>query len=311
MAGRYGRSALARVPHRAHALAHRKSRDRARRRPRERGARSGRRRLRDAAGCARSRAIATIARGMRPMCVAATVGTTSTTSSDPGPGDRERRARARRVAARRRRVRGAGRDAAGVSPPARRLRIRADSLVVNPHKWLFVPIDLSVLYVRDPEICGARSAWWPTFWKRTTETPATTWTTACSSDADFAPSNSGSRCATLACRGCASGCAGTSRWRSGSRLGRWGTGAGRSWRPTRFRSSASGTPRRGFTGEALDAHNTALVEAVNATGDAFLSTTRLHGRVALRVAIGNERTTEADVAALWDLLRAALPAPAV
>jgi aromatic-L-amino-acid decarboxylase len=67
----------------------------------------------------------------------------------------------------------------------------------------------------------------------------------------------------------------------------------------------------GLDGEALDAHNTALVDAVNASGQAFLSTTRLHGRVAIRVAIGNERTTEADVAALWELLRAALPAPAM
>ena len=28
----------------------------------------------------------------------------------------------------------------------------ADSLVVNPHKWLFTPMDLSILYTRNPEV---------------------------------------------------------------------------------------------------------------------------------------------------------------
>jgi aromatic-L-amino-acid decarboxylase len=62
----------------------------------------------------------------------------------------------------------------------------------------------------------------------------------------------------------------------------------------------------GLDDEALDAHNLAVVDRVNATGEAFLSSTRLQGRVALRIAIGNERTTEADVAAVWGLLRDAL-----
>jgi aromatic-L-amino-acid decarboxylase len=56
-------------------------------------------------------------------------------------------------------------------------------------------------------------------------------------------------------------------------------------------------------GAALDAHNAAIVERVNAGGEAYLSTTRLYGRLAIRVAIGNERTKEADVAALWEMLR--------
>ena len=46
------------------------------------------------------------------------------------------------------------------------------------------------------------------------------------------------------------------------------------------------------------------MEAVNATGDVYLSSTRLHGRVVLRIAIGNERTTRDDVRLAWDLLRA-------
>jgi aromatic-L-amino-acid decarboxylase len=47
------------------------------------------------------------------------------------------------------------------------------------------------------------------------------------------------------------------------------------------------------------------VDIVNASGEAFMSSTRLLGRVVLRIAIGNERTTRDDVALVWDLLRAA------
>jgi aromatic-L-amino-acid decarboxylase len=53
----------------------------------------------------------------------------------------------------------------------------------------------------------------------------------------------------------------------------------------------------------LDALNQSILDAVNATGEAFLSSTRLHGDLVLRVAIGNERTTRDDVAHVWSLLR--------
>jgi aromatic-L-amino-acid decarboxylase len=45
------------------------------------------------------------------------------------------------------------------------------------------------------------------------------------------------------------------------------------------------------------------MDAVNAGGEVFLSSTRLYGRVVLRIAIGNERTTRDDVALAWDALR--------
>jgi aromatic-L-amino-acid decarboxylase len=44
---------------------------------------------------------------------------------------------------------------------------------------------------------------------------------------------------------------------------------------------------------------------VNETGEVFLSHTRLNGRYVLRLAVGNLRTTEEDVARAWDLLREA------
>jgi aromatic-L-amino-acid decarboxylase len=52
-----------------------------------------------------------------------------------------------------------------------------------------------------------------------------------------------------------------------------------------------------------DAENEALLERVNATGEVFLSHTRLNGRYVLRLAVGNARTTEADVRLAWDVLR--------
>ena len=58
-----------------------------------------------------------------------------------------------------------------------------------------------------------------------------------------------------------------------------------------------------FRHEGSDEENEALLERVNATGEAFLSHTRLDGRFVLRLAIGNARTTEEDVQVAWDVLR--------
>jgi aromatic-L-amino-acid decarboxylase len=62
-------------------------------------------------------------------------------------------------------------------------------------------------------------------------------------------------------------------------------------------------PDRALSGDAADALNAAIMDAVNATGEAFLSSTRLRGRLVLRIAIGNERTTRDDVRAVWELLK--------
>jgi len=58
-----------------------------------------------------------------------------------------------------------------------------------------------------------------------------------------------------------------------------------------------------FRREGSDEENEALLQRVNATGEAFLSHTRLDGRYVLRLAIGNARTAEADVRHAWELLR--------
>jgi aromatic-L-amino-acid decarboxylase len=53
---------------------------------------------------------------------------------------------------------------------------------------------------------------------------------------------------------------------------------------------------------ALNAFNEQLLDAVNATGEVFLSHTRLNGVFTLRLAIGNLRTEELHVARAWQLL---------
>jgi len=58
-----------------------------------------------------------------------------------------------------------------------------------------------------------------------------------------------------------------------------------------------------FRRDASDEENEALLARVNATGEIFISHTRLDGRYVLRLAIGNARTTEADVARAWEVLR--------
>jgi aromatic-L-amino-acid decarboxylase len=88
------------------------------------------------------------AAGLRPCCTVATVGTTSTTSIDPVPALAD-------IAAREKvwlHVDAAYAGSAGILPEFRWLLegcARADSLVFNPHKWLMVPVDCSVLYCRD------------------------------------------------------------------------------------------------------------------------------------------------------------------
>jgi aromatic-L-amino-acid decarboxylase len=52
-----------------------------------------------------------------------------------------------------------------------------------------------------------------------------------------------------------------------------------------------------------DEENERLLERVNRSGEIFLSHTRLNGRYVLRLAIGNARTTEADVERAWAVLR--------
>jgi aromatic-L-amino-acid decarboxylase len=55
--------------------------------------------------------------------------------------------------------------------------------------------------------------------------------------------------------------------------------------------------------EELDRVNLALMDAINRTGEVFLSHTRLHGRFTIRVALANLRTADADLDRVWEIIR--------
>jgi aromatic-L-amino-acid decarboxylase len=55
--------------------------------------------------------------------------------------------------------------------------------------------------------------------------------------------------------------------------------------------------------EKIDDLNVRLMDAINRTGQAFLSHTRVNGRLTIRVAISNLRTEDADLELVWKIVR--------
>jgi aromatic-L-amino-acid decarboxylase len=173
---------------------------------------------------------------------------------------------------------------------------RADSVVVNPHKWLFTPVDCSALWTRRPEALHAAMTLVPEYLRTGDEDALNL--------SEYGPAL-GRRFralklwAVLRCYG-REGL--QARIREAVRLAEllegwvreepgWEVVAPRPFSVVCFRRDGS------------DADNEALLGRVNASGEAFLSHTVLAGRYVLRLAIGNARTTEADVARAWDALR--------
>jgi aromatic-L-amino-acid decarboxylase len=245
-----------------------------------------------------------IARGYRPMCAVGTVGTTSTTSSDPIGAMRA-------ITAQRNvwlHVDAAYAGPAAILPEFRSLldpAHGADSLVLNPHKWLFIPIDLSVLYIRDLELLRRTFSLAADF----LETPEV----GVHNYMDYGL-QLGRRFRALklwfAIR--AFGVHGLqAHLREHIALAQefatwieaesdWIVAAPHPLSVVCFRYAPSDR-----TDADVDALNAAIMADVNAAGEIFISSTKLHDRTVLRLAIGNERTTRDDVALAWEILRAA------
>ena len=241
-------------------------------------------------------------RGMRPMCVAATIGTTSTTSSDP--------IRAIAEITKRRRV-WLHVDAAYAGPAAILPEFRslldgcegADSLVLNPHKWMFVPIDLSVLYIRDMDVLRRAFSLVPAILETSDVGVRNYMDYGLQLGRRFRALKLWFALRHYGAEGM------RTRLRSHIALAQefaawvesehgWQVVAPHPLSVVCFRYEPPGVSQA-----EADAHNLALVEAVNAGGEIFISSTRLDGRVALRLAIGNERTSRDDVALAWEILR--------
>ena len=228
--------------------------------------------------------------------VVATVGTTSVTSVDPVPELADACAQAGVWL----HVDAAYAGSAWVCPEFRWSQagvVRADSLVVNAHKWLFTPMDCSLLWSRRSDDLRRAFTLVPEYLRTSEEVESLS---------EYGPAlgrrfRSLKLWATLRCYG-RDGL--QARIREAVRLAElfesW-VEAEPGWEicaPRHFSLVC-------FRHEGPDVHNEAIVEHVNRSGELFLSHTRLYDRYVLRLAIGNERTTETDVRRAWDALRAA------
>src|SRR5439155_16792982 len=247
--------------------------------------------------------------GWLPFAVVATVGTTSTTSVDPVP----------RIADICERyslwlhVDGAYGGSAAVDP-AMRWTIagceRADTIIINPHKWLFTPIDCSVLYTSKPEVVKAAFSLVPEYLRNTEITVEDV-----PNLMDYGTSL-GRRFRSLKLwmimryfgqEGLAA------RIREHIRLAQLFAG----WVDeastfeclalTPFSTICFRAHPTGMDDESkLEALNEAIMNSINAHGRFFLSHTKLNGKFTIRVAIGNIRTTETDIRDLWNILQTCL-----
>ena len=181
---------------------------------------------------------------------------------------------------------------------------RADSLVVNPHKWLFVPVDLSVLLTRKPDVVRAAFSLVPEYLRTAEEAVAPNLM-------DYGVSlGRRFRALKLWMVIRAFGTEGlAARIREHIRLARlfhsW-VSADRAFEiaaPMPFSVVCFRARFEGVGAEEADRRNEALMEAVNASGEAYLSHTKLHGRTVLRLAVGNLRTEERHLRRAWELLR--------
>jgi aromatic-L-amino-acid decarboxylase len=226
--------------------------------------------------------------------VVATVGTTSSTSVDPVATIADACADAGAWL----HVDAAYAGSAWVCPELRWSQAgveRADSLVVNPHKWLFVPMDCSALWTSRPEIFREAFSLVPEYLRTPDHVDSLS---------EYGPAlgrrfRSLKLWAVLRCYG-REGL--QARIRRAVELAElfegwvrdepgWELCAPRPFSVVCFRRDTS------------DAANEALLERVNRSGEIFISHTKLNERYVLRLAVGSERTTEADVRRAWEVLR--------
>jgi aromatic-L-amino-acid decarboxylase len=241
------------------------------------------------------------AAGLVPIAVVATVGSTSATSVDPVPEIADICARERLWL----HVDAAYAGVAAMVPGYEwilRGADRADSLVTNPHKWLFTPFDLSVLYCRRMDVVRQAFALTPEYLK--------------TNEGDAGVKNLMDTGIQLGRRFRA-----LKLWMILRHFGADGLRAHLAEHMRLARLFADWVDRSDrfervapvpfsvvcfrLRGNADDAAHARVLDAVNRSGEVFLSHTKLEGRYVLRLAIGNINTTEEHVARAWTLLNLA------
>ena len=253
------------------------------------------------AGALRSAVVADLAAGKRPFCVVATSGTTSTTSVDPIPHIADIADEFGLWL----HVDAAYAGPAAIVPEFRWLldgASRAQSLVTNPHKWLFTPIDCSAFYTTRPDILLRAFSLVPEYLKTASDPKAINLM-------DYGvPLGRRFRALKL--------------WFVMRYYGReglvrmlrdhiqWAQDLAKIIAADPHFEIAAPHPLSVvcFRYRGSDDDNRRLMGAVNATGKVFLSHTVLNGRFVIRLAIGNIATTWDDVATVWGLVKATAPA---
>jgi aromatic-L-amino-acid decarboxylase len=245
------------------------------------------------------------ANGDLPCAIVATVGATATTAIDPVAPIAE-------VAGRHHvwlHVDAAMAGSAMILPECRWMWEgieSADSLVVNTHKWLGAPFDCSLYYVRDQEHLMRVMSTNPSYLQSSVDGQV-------KNLRDWGiPLGRRFRALKLWFIIREQGVSGLqTRLRRDMTNARWladRVAATPGWRvvaPVHLQTVCVRHEPAGLEGEALDAHTTAWVEAVNRSGAAYLTPAVLDGRWIVRVSVGALATEAADVAAIWASMRRA------
>jgi aromatic-L-amino-acid decarboxylase len=246
-----------------------------------------------------------LAAGRRPCAVIATTGTTATTAIDPVGAIAA-------VALRHRlwlHVDAAMAGSAMILPEMRPLWDGiegADSLVLNPHKWLGVAFDCSLYYVRDPQHLVRVMSTNPSYLRSAVDEKVRNLR-------DWGiPLGRRFRALKLWFLIRERGVAGLqARLRRDIENTRWlaaQVDATPSWRllaPVPLQTLCVRHEPPGLEGDALDGHTLAWVERLNRSGAAYLTPAILDGRWMVRVSIGALGTERQHVEALWEAMRAA------
>ena len=243
--------------------------------------------------------------GVTPLAVVATIGTTAVTSVDPVPAIADLCERERLWL----HVDAAYAGAAAMVPGREDTLAgcdRATSFVVNPHKWLFTPFDLSAFYCRRMDRLREAFSLTPDYLQsREPEPVRNLMDTGVQLGRRFRALKLWMVLRHFGADGM------RRRLAEHMRLARlfadWvdESDAFERLAPVPFSVVCfrACPPERADDPTALDDLNGRLLDAVNATGDVFLSHTRLKGTFALRLAIGHIRTTEHHVGRAWQLLQ--------
>ncbi len=242
--------------------------------------------------------------GWLPFCVVGVVGTTSTTSIDPIP----RLAEICKNEGLWLHVDAAHGGAAAIVPEMRHVFDgcdQADSLVMNAHKWLFVPMELSTLYTRKPEALKNAVSLIPEYLRTAHDDVVRNYM-------DYNV-GLGRRFQALKLWFVLRyfGSEGLiSRVREHIRLGQlfaeWVDNHPDFERmaPTPLSTVCFCAKVHGTNDvEVLNDLNRRLMEAVNGTGKAFLTHTKLFNRIVLRFVVSHMRTTEDHIARAWKVIQ--------